>query len=222
MTSNAPRDATQNIRVIVVDDHPIVRQGVRSLLSNYPDLDLVGEAADAAEALRLAEHVRPDVILLDIRMPGMSGVEAARLLSRQWPEAKILMLTSFDEQEYVTGALQAGARGYILKSASDETLVSAVRAVSRGERVLSPAVMDRVVQQFTAYSREQALRETGLGEDDRHILRLLVAGASNPKIAAELYLSETTVKRKLQDIFEKLGVATRAQAAAEAVRRGLV
>jgi DNA-binding NarL/FixJ family response regulator len=211
-----------SIRVIVVDDHPIVRQGVRSLLSNYPDLDLVGEAADAAEALSLAEHARPDVILLDIRMPGTSGVEAARLLSRQWPEAKILMLTSFDDQEYVAGALQAGARGYILKSASDETLVSAVRAVSRGERVLSPAVMDRVVQQFTAYSRERALHEAGLGEDEGRILRLLVAGASNPKIAAELYLSETTVKRKLQDIFEKLGVATRAQAAAEAVRRGLV
>ncbi len=210
------------IRVLVVDDHPLVRQGVRSLLSNYPDLALVGEAEDAAGALRLAEAAAPDVILLDIRMPGMGGVETARLLSRQQPAAKILMLTSFDDQEYVTGALQAGAHGYLLKSISDETLVSAVRAVYRGERVLSPAVMDRVVQQFTEYSRERALHDAGLSDDEGRILALLVAGASNPKIAAQLYLSETTVKRKLQDIFEKLGVSTRAQVAAEAVRRGLV
>ncbi len=212
----------ENIRVMVVDDHPIVRQGVRSLLSNYPDLTLVGEADSAAGALELAERIAPDVILLDIRMPGMSGVETAERLCRQCPGAKVLMLTSFDDQEYVVGALQAGAHGYILKSASDETLVSAVRAVHRGERALSPPVMERVVHQFAEYSRERASRASGLSDDERRILRLLAAGASNPKIAAELYLSETTVKRKLQDIFEKLGVATRAQAAAEAVRRGLV
>ncbi len=212
----------ENIRVMVVDDHPIVRQGVRSLLSNYPDLTLVGEADSAVGALDLAGRVGPDVILLDIRMPGMSGVEAAGRLCRQCPGAKVLMLTSFDDQEYVVGALQAGAHGYILKSASDETLVGAVRAVYRGERALSPPVMERVVHQFAEYSRERASRASGLSDDERGILRLLAAGASNPKIAAELYLSETTVKRKLQDIFEKLAVTTRAQAAAEAVRRGLV
>ena len=212
----------ERIRVMVVDDHPVVRQGLRSLLSNYPDLILVGEAEGSPGALDLAERVAPDVILLDIRMPGTSGVETARLLCRQCPAAKILMLTSFDDQEYVAGALQAGAHGYILKSASDEMLVSAVHAVYRGERVLSPTVMDRVVHEFTEYSRERAQRQTGLSDDERRILHMLAAGASNPKIAAEMYLSETTVKRKLQDIFEKLGVTTRAQAAAEAVRRGLV
>jgi len=212
----------ERIRVMVVDDHPVVRQGLRSLLSNYPDLILVGEAEGSPGALDLAERVAPDVILLDIRMPGTSGVETARLLCRQCPAAKILMLTSFDDQEYVAGALQAGAHGYLLKSASDEMLVSAVRAVYRGERVLSPTVMDRVVHEFTEYSRERAQRQTGLSDDERRILHMLAAGASNPKIAAEMYLSETTVKRKLQDIFEKLGVTTRAQAAAEAVRRGLV
>jgi DNA-binding NarL/FixJ family response regulator len=195
---------------------------VRSLLSNYADLVLVGEAEDAAGALRLAETTAPDVILLDIRMPGMGGVETARLLSRLQPAAKILMLTSFDDEEYVTGALQVGAHGYLLKSVSDERLASAVRAVYRGERVLSPAVMDQVVQQFTEYSRERALHDAGLSDDEGRILALVVAGASNPKIAAQLYLSETSIKRKLQDIFEKLGVGTRAQLAAEAVRRGLV
>lgn len=209
------------IRVLIVDDHPIVRQGLRSLLSNYPDMILVGEAEDANTALEIASRVAPEVILLDIRMPGMSGVETARLLLRQQPSARILMLTSFEDEEYVTGALQAGAFGYILKSASDEMLAGAVRAVYHGERALSPAVMNRVVQQYANYSREHALHEIGLTEDENNILRLLVAGASNPKIATELHISETSVKRKLQDVFEKLGVTTRAQAA-EAVRHGLV
>jgi len=210
------------IRVFVVDDHPIVRQGVRSLLSNCADMVLVGEAENASRALELAGQVRPDVILLDIRMPGMNGIEAARALNRQNPDAKLLMLSSFDDDEYVAQALQAGVQGYVLKSASDETLASAVRAAYRGERVLSPPVMERLVQQFTDLSREHALHQLGLTEEETRILRLLAGGASNPRIAAELYLSETTVKRKLQDIFEKLGVTTRAQAAAEAVRRGLV
>ena len=210
------------IRVMIVDDHPIVRQGVRSLLSNCADMLLVGEAANAGQALALAGQARPDVILLDIRMPGNTGLEAARALVRQVPQAKILILSSFDDDEYVTQALQAGVHGYILKSASDETLAGAVRAAQRGERVLSPSVMGRVVEQFADLSRERTRRELGLTEDETRVLRLLAAGASNPKIAAELYLSETTIKRKLQDIFEKLGVTTRAQAAAEAARRGLV
>jgi DNA-binding NarL/FixJ family response regulator len=210
------------IRVLVVDDHPIVRQGVRSLLSTCADMLLVGEAESATQAVALAQHLRPDVVLLDLRMPGTSGVEAARALFREAPDARIIILSSFDDDEYVTQALQAGVHGYVLKSASDETLASAVRAAHRGERVLSPPVMDRVVQQFTHLSREHALHQLGLTEDETHMLRLLAGGASNPRIAAELYLSETTVKRKLQDVFEKLGVTTRAQAAAEAVRRGLV
>lgn len=210
------------IRVLVVDDHPIVRQGVRSLLSNCEDMELVGEAENASRALELAGQARPDVILLDIRMPGTNGIEAARALGRQNPDAKLLMLSSFDDDEYVAQALQAGVQGYVLKSASDETLASAVRAAYRGERVLSPPVMDRLVQQFTDLSREHALHQLGLTEEETRILSLLAGGASNPRIAAELYISETTVKRKLQDIFEKLGVTTRAQAAAEAVRRGLV
>lgn len=217
-----PLPVSEPIRVMVVDDHPLVRQGVRSLLSNCPDMTLVAESDSVSAALESAPVVHPDVILLDIRMPGMTGVEAVRPLFRECPEAKILMLSSFDDEAYIDQAIQAGVHGYILKSASDETLASAVRAAYRGERVLSPTVMDRVVQQAADYSRERARREVGLSEDETRVLRLLVAGASNPKIAGELYLSETTVKRKIQDIFEKLNVTTRAQAAAEAVRRALV
>ncbi len=218
----APQSTTETIRVMIVDDHPLVRQGVRSLLSNNSDLMLVAESDSADSAFETAPTVQPDVILLDIRMPGLTGIEAVRQLFRLCPGAKILMLSSFDDEAYIDQAIQAGVHGYILKSASDETLVSAVRAAFRGERVLSPTVMDHVVQQAADYSRERARREVGLSEDETRVLKLLVAGASNPKIATELYLSETTVKRKLQDIFEKLGVTTRAQAAAEAVRRGLV
>ena len=207
---------------MVVDDHPIVRQGVRSLLSNCGDMILVGESNSADGALEIARAAQPDVILLDIRMPGMTGVEAVRPLFRECPRAKILMLSSFDEEAYIDQAIQAGVHGYILKSASDETLVSAVRAAHRGERVLSPPVIDRLVEQVADFSRDRAQRETGLTDEESRILKQLAAGASNLKIAAELYVSEATVKRKLQDIFVKLGAATRAQAAAEAVRRGLV
>ncbi len=210
------------IRIMVVDDHPVVRQGVRSLLSNYADMEIVAEADTAQAALDGAAAARPDVIVLDIRMPGASGVASLPLLRQRCPGARVLMLTSFDDDEYITGALQAGAQGYLLKGASDETLVSAVRAVYRGESVLSGPVMHRVVSQFAGPGRERAEGAVALTDEERQILGRLAAGASNPRIAGELFLSETTVKRKLQDIFEKLGVSTRAQAAAEAVRHGLV
>jgi DNA-binding NarL/FixJ family response regulator len=210
------------IRVMVVDDHPIVRQGVRSLLSNCADMELVAESDTAAAAPEVASRVKPDVILLDIRMPGTAGIDVVHSLFRVCPNARILVLSSFDDEAYIDRAIQAGVQGYILKSASDEMLAAAVRAAFRGERVFSPPVIDHVVQQAASYSRENARREIGLTGEESQILGLLAAGASNPKIAAELYISETTVKRTLQEIFVKLGVATRAQAAAEAVRRGLV
>ncbi len=210
----------ETIRVMVVDDHPIVRQGVRSLLSNYADFEIVGEAESGSTALRQVGDLAPHVVLLDIRMPGVTGIDLVKQLRQIAPETKVLMLTSFDDSEYVTGALRAGAHGYVLKSVSDETLVSAIRAVYFGERVLSPQVMDQVIQHFTGETLEPAV--IGLTEDERRILRLLAGGASNAKIAADLYMGETTIKRKLQDIFEKMGVHSRAQAAAEAVRRGLI
>lgn len=214
---------SERIRVMVVDDHPIVRQGVRSLLSTAPDLLLVAEAESAQRAVELALSERPDVILLDVRMPGSSGVDVARTLRRLLPNAKILMLTSFDDDDIVTQALGAGVHGYLLKSASDEHLAQAVRAAHRGERVLSPPVIDRLVEQVGALGRERAIRDLGLSSaEDERLLKLLVSGAGNAQMASELHLSETTIKRRLQELFAKLGVTTRAQAAAEIVRRGLV
>ena len=208
-----------NIRVMVVDDHSIVRQGVRNLLSNYADFEVVGEADSGSGAVEQAGRLVADVILLDIRMPRENGVEIIRRLRQAVPDARVLMLSSFDDEEYVTGALRAGAHGYILKNISDETLAGAIRAVYSGERVLSPPVMDRVIQHYVDEAHAPVVGPT---EAERRILRLLANGSSNAEIAADLYMSETTVKRKLQDIFEKLDVHSRAQAAAEAVRRNLI
>ena len=207
------------IRVMVIDDHPIVRQGVRSLLSNYDDFEVVGEAGSGLIAMQKVSSLAPHVILLDIRMPGETGIDLLKQLRQAAPQAKVLMLTSFDDSEYVTGSLRAGAHGYVLKSVSDETLVSAIRAVHFGERVLSPQIVDQMIHTITAEPHEPAI---GLTTEERQILRLLADGESNVQIAADLYMSETTVKRKLQEIFEKLSVHSRAQAAAAAVRRGLI
>jgi DNA-binding NarL/FixJ family response regulator len=161
------------------------------------------------------------VVLLDIRLPGGTGIEAARALRRHAPDARIIMLTSYDDDEYLYGALEAGASGYLLKSASDETLIAAIRAVQRGERLIAPSLMDRMIQQFADLRRSQVKQGTGLSDEDIDVLNMIAAGASNEEIGASLSWSMASVKRKVQHIFECLGVTTRAQAAAEAVRRGL-
>jgi DNA-binding NarL/FixJ family response regulator len=209
-------------RILIIDDHSIVRQGIRSLLSNHDDMLVVGEAASAAEALDHATAQQPDIALLDIRMPDGSGLDLARPLLRAAPAMRILILSSFDDDEYITQAMRVGVFGFITKGASDETLVSAIRAARRGERVLSPPVMNRVVEQFAELSKAQAQRDLGLGRDELELLRFIVDGASNADIAARLFVSEATIKRKLQDLYRKLGAGTRTQAVAEAIRRQIV
>lgn len=210
------------IRVLVVDDHPMVRQGVRSLLATYGDIEIVAEAATPAGAREEARRQQPDVVLLDIRLPGMTGIELTRQLCQALPRARIIILTSYDDDDYLIGALQAGAHGYLLKSVSDEMLASAIRAVYRGERLISPDLLDRVLSQFAGFRRTQIQRELGLDDEEVRVLRLVADGASNEAIGVELSWSLSSVKRKVQHIFDKLGVTTRAQAAAEAVRRGIV
>ncbi len=212
----------QPIRILVVDDHPVVRQGLRSLLSNHPDLQIIGEAAHAQQALDMARREYPDVVLLDIRLPGMTGIEVARRLRQDCPETRIIMLTSYDDDEYLIGALEADVQAYLLKSVSDDTLVWTIRTVHRGERLISPEVLDRVLHQFAQVRRHQIQQEVGLSDQDIQVLRRVAAGASNDEIGRELGWSKASIKRKVQHIFDQLGVTTRAQAAAEAVRRGLI
>jgi two-component system response regulator DevR len=210
------------IRILVVDDHPVVRQGLRSLLSGHSDLQIVAEASHAQEALAAARQESPDVVLLDIRLPGATGVEVARQLQRDFPDMHLIMLTSYDDDEYLVGAMQAGAQAYLLKSVSDETLVWTIRAVSRGERLISPELLDRMLRQFAQVRYHQIQQEAGLSDQDLQVLHRVVAGASNDEIARELGWSKASIKRKVQHIFDQLGVMSRTQAAAEAVRRGLV
>jgi DNA-binding NarL/FixJ family response regulator len=206
----------------VVDDHPIVRQGLRSLLSQYPDIEVVEDAEGGPPALELIANLQPDVVLLDIRLAGPSGLDLARQLRRSQPHVRVIILTSHDDEAYLMEAAQAGVYGYLLKSASAELLAEAIRAAHAGEHRLSPALVGKALEQLKALSQAQAQAESGLSDQELQILRLLTEGATNQDIARTLYLSERTVKRKVQDVLTKLEAASRAQAVAEAYKRGLL
>lgn len=210
------------IRVLIVDDHPIVRQGIRSVLANHADIQVVGEAESASTLFAIADSLRPDVLLLDIRLPGQSGIEITQRLKQEYPNIKVIILTTYDDEEYLFGALRAGAEGFLLKSASQEILADSIRQVGRGERLLSPALIGKVMREFQDLAKDKARADSGLTDQELEVLRMIAAGATNKEIAEKLYWSEVTVKRKVQDILEKMGVANRAQAVAEAGKRGLL
>ncbi len=210
------------IRVLLVDDHPIVRQGVRSVLANHPDIEVVGEADSGNTLFASLETLRPNVILLDVRMPGPNGIEITQRLKREHPDIKVIVLSTYDEDEFLLGALRAGAEGYLLKSASAQVLASAIRQVGQGERLLSPQLVGKLMREFQDMAKEKARSDSGLTDQELQVLRMIAAGATNKEIAEKLYWSEVTVKRKVQDILEKMGVANRAQAVADAAKRGLL
>ena len=210
------------IRILVVDDHPIVRQGVRSVLSNHADLAIVGEADSAASLFASLGSLQPDVVLLDIRMPGQNGIETTQRLKHERPDAKVIILTTYDDDEFLFGALRAGADGYLLKSTSHEVLAASIRQVAHGERLLSPSLVGKVMGEFQTLAKEKARADSGLTDQELQILKMIAAGATSKEMAEKMYWSEATVKRKVQDIIEKMGASNRAQAVAEANRRGLL
>jgi DNA-binding NarL/FixJ family response regulator len=205
------------IRVLVVDDHPVVRHGLVSILRWEQDLTLVGEAADGAEAVRLIIEHQPDVVLLDLRLPQLSGIEVMRRVRPQAPGTRFLVLTTYDTDEYIAPALAAGAQGYLLKDAEPEDLYRAIRALMEGGAALEPKVAARLLGHLT---EEHANEE--LSERELEVLRLLPSGASNKAIALQLGLSENTIKSHISHIFGKLGVQSRAEAVSSAVQRGLL
>lgn len=199
-----------------------MRQGIRSLLTQYGDLEVAGEADTGPAALEQAARLQPDVILLDVRMAGADSIEIARQLRRQQPEIRIIILTTYDDEEYLFGALQVGAQAYLLKDVSLDTLPTAIRAVHQGERLLSPLLVDKVLHEFQSLATEKIQRDAGLSEDELRILRAMARGATNKEIADELFWSEVTVKKKVQEILAKLDAENRTQAVAKAIRQGLV
>lgn len=210
------------IRVLIVDDHPMVRRGLHSLLSSYPDISVVGEAEDGTTALHAATALAPHVILLDIQMFGVDGIEIASRILHTAPQVKIIILTAYDNDEYVLGAFRAGVYAYLLKNSSDETVVETIRLVQQGQRLLSPSLMDQVLRQLHILAQAHVSREHGLSQDEIHVLARIANGATTEEIANEIHLSERTVKRKIEEIAVKLGARNRAQAVAVAVREGLI
>jgi DNA-binding NarL/FixJ family response regulator len=207
-----------SLRVLIVDDHPVVRDGLRGMLAGDPDLEVVGEASDGAEALAAAGTLRPDVILMDLRMPGMGGAAAIEALAARNDPARVLVLTTYDTDTDVVPALEAGATGYLLKDTPREELVRAIRAAARGEAVLAPSVATRLVSQLRAPSTNQ----DALSDRELEVLTLIAQGETNRGAAARLFISEATVKTHLLHIYEKLAVNDRAAAVATAYERGLL
>lgn len=218
----AESTSSEPIRVLIVDDHPIVRRGLHSLLCSYSDIKIVGEATDGTAALAMVADLSPDVMLLDVQMAGVDGIEIAGRILRAAPQIKIIILTAYDNDEYIAGAFRAGAYAYLLKNSLDETVVETIRLVHSGKRLLSPSLMDQLLRQFHVLAQAQAQHQHQLSPDDIRVLALIANGATNEEIAKETHWSESTVKRKIEEIAATLGARNRAQAVAIAVREGLI
>ncbi len=205
------------IRLLIADDHPVVRDGLSGMFAAEPEFEVVGQAGDGAEAIRLAEVLRPDVILMDLQMPGVDGLAAITRLAERGVSARVLVLTTYDTDGYVVPAIEAGATGYLLKDAPRDELLRAVRAAAAGQSVLAPSVASALMNRVRTPSAPDLLSPREV-----EVLRLVAAGNTNREAAANLFISEATVKTHLLNIYGKLGVPDRASAVAEAFKRGLL
>ncbi len=209
-------------RILIVDDHEVVRLGLKSLLEHHPQFEVVGEAGNAKDAIELVGQIKPDIVLMDIRLPGTSGIEACEEITHNFPETRVVMLTSYAEDEMLFSAIRAGASGYVLKQIGGDDLIRALEAVGRGEALLDPAVTQRVFQEVRrAVKEEEASAFANLSQQERHVLLLVSEGKTNREIAKSLFLGEGTVRNYVSSILSKLGVSNRAEAAAYAVEHNL-
>ena len=219
-------EKTDAIRILVVDDHTIVREGTARMLELSPEVRVVGQAGSAREGLDKIRELQPEIVLMDIKMPGINGIDATRLIKQEWPEIEVIVLSMYDEEEYVVEAVKAGATGYLLKDSSQEDLMRAIHIVHSGGSLIQPGLARKVLKEFAHLSREAAtgvkapLRE--LSDREIEVLQFVAEGKSNKEIADILFISEKTVKAHLRTIFRKLEVGDRAQAVAYAMRKGLV
>lgn len=210
------------IRVMIVDDHQIFRRGVKSLLEDESDIEVVGEAGNAQDALALAAKLKPDIATIDIRLGGMDGIQLVRALKASPNPPRCMILSTYEDRQYLVGALEAEADAYLLKSNSYETLPNAIRQVHGGQSMLSQELIGVMMDEYKKVASQQIQRESGLTPQEVRVLRLLATGGRSLDIANELALTEITVKRKVQEITTKLGAANRVQAVAEAIRRGVI
>ncbi len=206
-----------NVRLMITDDHPVVRAGLRGMLSGEPDFEVVGEATNGKEALALIGELRPDVVLMDLRMPEMDGVTAISHIKDEYPKTQILVLTTYESDADILRAIETGATGYLLKDAPREDLFGAIRLAAEGKSPLAPTVATRIMQRMRGDAEEEALSTREI-----EVLELVARGTSNKEIAKQLWVSETTVKSHMLHIFDKLGVADRTAAVTEALRRGIL
>jgi DNA-binding NarL/FixJ family response regulator len=203
----------KGIRVMLVDDHPAFRKGMAALIESEPDLRVVAQTGDGREAIRIYREIEPDVVLMDLRLPGMGGVEAIMAIRKESPDARVIVLTTFDTDEDIYRAIQSGAKSFLLKNTPDDELSATIRAVHAGRQVLPPKVADRL-----AVRQQRA----DMSEREMEVLQLLIKGRSNKEISSSLFVSEDTVKAHLKHLFGKLGVHDRTEAAISAIRHGIV
>jgi DNA-binding NarL/FixJ family response regulator len=214
-------DTDRMIRIVIADDHTIFRDGMRALLDSIHGLEVVGEATTGEEAVARAEELDPDIVLMDIQMPGLNGIEATRRIGQSRPNVSIVVLTMFEDDDSVFAAMQAGARGYVLKGADQGEMVRAIRAVANGEALFGPSIANRLLTMFRAKPSAPAEPFPDLTSREREILNLIAAGHGNVEIANRLFLSPKTVRNHVSSIFSKLQVADRSQAIVRAREAGL-
>jgi NarL family two-component system response regulator LiaR len=210
------------LTVLIADDHPLVREALHRALDDEEDMKVVAEASDGEEAVKLASELKPDVVVMDIVMPKLNGIEATRKIKEIAPDTAILILTAYDDEEYVMGLLDAGAAGYLLKSARGRDLAGAIRAIKSGESVLHPNIIARLLKRATVTAVKENEAQGLLSERESEVLRLVALGMSNKEVAEELFLSQRTIKAHLTNVFNKLNVASRSEAIVKGLQWGLV